>query len=381
MVPESAPHKVGLKSQARDSGSTALGIKRLKMAEPENSSRQPLSSVTSLPNTGVPKGCTSGKTAPVLSTQVSERGSSVDLPNPTSQPPQSLPNQLSHLPSPAQMMHPPSTGNDVIKEHPTANTIIEEYWKQRKVLDPGSKQPTSMSLPAGFENAQSVFSAGNFSSLPIPGGTGPGRGNSEQNTSTDDHNSLANVNLSRLIPTLEALAGSLQDPNSIESRYLATLAAQTQMGANSDISTVGENLPVLSNGLDAPSHSNQRDKPDSMMGLDTPALLSGTDIASLLPSLANLDPSSKEFLSRQLHEGDHPDTQQPIYHFHTMKELSDRMQFIAASLGSSSGEDLAGKTALPSQQPSSLLLDSNFPMEDIPPPDNFVPVEHVSLML
>ena len=388
-------HKTGVKSQSRESSGSGLGVKRLKMAEPEISSKQQSSS-NSLSSSSVSKSYTAVKHEPIQNFPPSstyDRGSSVDIQPSTTQSPliQGLPNQLSHLPSPAQVTHPPDchmTGSDVIKEHPTADTIIEEYWKQRKVLEPSSqttKPPTS--APGGFDNAQSVFSAGNFSSLPIPGGTGPGRG--EQGgtgvpSSVDDQNALTNVNLSRILPTLEALAGSLQDPNSLESRYLAALASHTQLGMPSTTDPpLGENPPLLSNGLDALPHEEEPPGHIPVSALDTPALLSSADIASLLPSLANFDSSSADYLSQQLDGSGQPEAQQPIYptnYFHSMKQLSDRMQSIAASVGREGGGERGPKTALPQQQQSSLLLDSNFSMEDIPPPDNFVPPDHVSCM-
>lgn len=374
MVPGSGQHKSGVKTQARgESSDSNLGVKRLKMAEPETTSnrQQP----TSLPVTSSSKSNAknSPSTPPVV---VPDRGTSVDLPSTLSQ---GLPNQLSHLPSSTpQMPHLPDghvTGSDVMKDQTTADMIIEEYWKQRKILDPdaqSSKLPPSTML-AGFENAQSVFSAGNFSSVQLPGGTGPGRGDPNAPNSVDEQHSLTNVNLSRLIPTLEALAGSLQDPNSLESRYLAALATHTQLGATSD-PALGETPPLLSNGLDALPHTTTEGSP--LAGLDTPALLSSADIASLLPSLTNFDPSAIDFLSRPLDESD---PQSPIYpsnYFHTMKQLSDRMQSIAASVGR--GDD--GDESLPPKagQPS-LLLDSNFSIDDIPPPDNFVPADDVSV--
>ena len=398
-VSDSVPQqKTGVKSQSREIGSSGLGVKRLKMTEPELSSKQPASS-SSLPNTGVPKGYTAAQCEPVQNfppTSSYDRGPGVDLPETNTQSPliQGLPNQLSHLPSPAQVTHPPDchmTGSDVIKEHPTADTIIEEYWKQRKVLEPGSQTTNpSTSMSGGFDNAQSMFSAGNFSSLPIPGGTGPGRGGEQGGagvpTSVDDQHPLTNVNLSRILPTLEALAGSLQDPNSLESRYLAALASHTQLGMpGTGEPPLGENPPLLSNGLDALPHSNDEEPPGQVpaSALDTPALLSSADIASLLPSLANFDPSAGDYLPQQVEGSGQPDTQQPIYptnYFHSMKQLSDRMQSIAASVGQEGAGERGLKAALPQQEQSSLLLDSNFSMDDIPPPDNFVPAEHVSCM-
>lgn len=378
MVPGSGGHKGSVKTQVRgESSDLNLGVKRLKMAEPETESAQQKPTSLSITDSSKSSTKNSPGTPPVT---VPDRGTSVDLP-PTTQPPL-LPNQLSHLPSPTQVPRPPDchmTGSDVIMEHPTADTIIEEYWKQRKILDPdaqSSKFPASALLP-GFDNAQSLFSAGTFSSLPIPGGTGPGRGDPNAPTSVDEQHSLANVNLSQLIPTLEALAGSLQDPNSLESRYLAALATHTQLGTNSD-PALKEAPPLLSNGLDALPHTTF--EPSSpLAGLDVPTLLSSADIATLLPSLANFDPSAIDFLSRPLEEGIEPDSQHPIYpsnYFHTMKQLSDRMQSIAASVGRGDGEEcLSDKTG----QSSSLLLDSNFSIDDIPPPDNFVPADHVSL--
>ncbi len=374
MVPVSAHPK---SNAARgDSNDVNLGVKRLKMAEPETvSGRQQLNT---LPISALPK--SNAKNSPATPPVLPDRGTSVDLPSNSQPPPiQGLPNQLSHLPqsSSNQVPHPPGgnvTGSDVINDHPTADTIIEEYWKQRKILDPdgqpGKLPPSSM---LGFENAQSVFSAGNFSSMPLPGGTGPGRGDPNASNSTDEQQSLANVNLSRLIPTLEALAGSLQDPNSLESRYLAALATHTQLGTTSD-PALGETPHLLSNGLDTLPYTAEGSGP--LTGLDTPALLSSADIAALLPSLTNFDPSALDFLSRPVDETGETDPQSPIYqsnYFHTMKQLSDRMQSIAASVGK--GESDEAKAG----QSSSLLLDSNFSIDDIPPPDNFVPADHVSV--
>lgn len=419
-----------------------LGVKRLKMSEskqPTNQLGSPTAGQQSVVNTvplpnapvntvagySVSPGSKNGPlTTPTAASPQLESGSSVDFP------------PSSHLHSPNEL-GPPGyhvTGSDVIKDHTTADAIIEEYWKHRKIME-ASNPPNSQDTPSqgivsgvptatlplfGFDSAQSMFSAGNFSSLPIPGAStsrtlsGTDRGSDQQESqvhmnaglpsAVDETNPLANVGLSRLIPHLETLAGSLQDPNSLESRYLAALATHTQLGmpAGTTVdpaSTLTTNLAdgvsqLLSNGLDVPlPHPSEGDNPTHIpsTSLDTPALLSSAEIASLLPSLANFDAASADYVARHVEEVGQSDAQHPMFpaDFNTMKELSDRMQSMASSVGRSTGtEDERGVPVgadsegllhnRPPQQPaSSLLLESNFSL-DIPPPDDLVSAEHVS---
>ena len=433
-----------------------LGVKRLKMSESKQPPKQlgspttgQQSVVNTVPLPNAPVNTVAGYSVSPGSKNAStagphqESGSSVDLPPSSQGQHPHLTNQLGHSLMPAQMTHPPGchvTGTDVIKDHTTADAIIEEYWKHRKIIEaanqPNSQDATTQGVVSGihtatlplfgFDSAQSMFSAGNFSSLPIPGASTPSgpRGaplsdrvsdqqesqvhmNAGLPSAVEETNPLANVGLSRLIPHLETLAGSLQDPNSLESRYLAALATHTQLGmpagttvdpASTFTAHLADGVSQLfSNGLDVSlPHATEGDDPTHIpsSSIDTPALLSSAEIASLLPSLANFDAASADYVARHLEEVGQSDRQHPMFpaDFNTMKQLSDRMQFMAASVGRSAGTvdergvpldaDSEGllNNRTPHQPPSSLLLESNFPL-NIPPPDDLVSAEHVSRRL
>lgn len=387
---------------------------------------------------------TSNTNSPLKSGLVSsssELGSSVDAP-PLLHSQANLVNSRGVTLSSAQV-----TPEDIIQGHMTADDIIARYWQQQNIstsetsrTSPGKTSSvsskangTTKDTTISESSAQRMFSAGNFSTLPSPGhaprfgaasgstaavgmppgdpqsllvnsmptsdrGSGGGGGgvpsSITQAPAVDSH-PLSNMDLTRLIPHLEALAGSLQNPSSFESHYLAALAAQSQL--------IHHPLPVSSedNTIEMPQEvaDNKVSLPSSIGALDPSALLSAAEIAKLLPNIASLEsqtdaadfvatPSSSSSLSTG-------QSSQPIYptSLSTLRHLSQKLQGHVPSSemrpdpgGGGEGTeeeeehndldvDLLHQNPARSLPPS-LLLDSKFPL-DIPPPNDLIPPENV----
>ena len=334
------------------------------------------------------------------------------------------------------------TPDDIIQGHMTADDIIARYWRQLSVSSEASKlsttSPTNVSSCSSSvsnangtkdtitdSSAQRMFSSGNFSTLPSPKqAVGSGRGyhsivgvqpedpqslmvnslptgdlNSSQGSSNItqapgvDSHPLSNMDLTRLIPHLEALAGSLQNPSSFESHYLAALAAQSQLihPSVSSNDSSGE--------LPADIGDEKMSLPHSMGALDPSTLLSAAEIAKLLPNIANFESQSDsadfEPVSSSTVTSSTGSQSQPIYptSLSTLRHLSQKLQ--AHTPSSEVGPDPGGGgdagmeedeneidvdllQQIPARSlPPSLLLDSKFPL-DIPPPNDLIPAENVS---
>ena len=341
------------------------------------------------------------------------------------------------------------TPDDIIQGHMTADDIIARYWRQQQNATEVAEQchPTSTTCSvseskangtakesASESNAQRMFSSGNFSTLPPPGqgaagggayhpprfhasssamgmppadpqsflvnsvsGGNHGSGSSgiNQAPSVDSH-PLSNMDLTRLIPHLEALAGSLQNPSSFESHYLAALAAQSHL--------MHPSVPSEENSIELPPDIGDEkvSLPPAMGSLDPSALLSAAEIAKLLPNIASSFESQSD-------TGDFPAVSssstdalhsEPIYptSLSTLRHLSQKLQGHSPGSemgpnpgggGGGGGEgtdedgseldvDLLQQNAVRSLPPS-LLLDSKFPL-DIPPPNDLIPSGSVSIM-
>lgn len=421
--------------QARD-GELGVGVKRLKISDPLQHSKHlsgqsPVQqlSMNTVPLPNVPVNTLADySVSPGSKNSLPPRNpgdSELDISTSVNLPPASQ-EQVSNV-FPGHLIIPSSvTLHDVIKDHTAADAIIDEYFKQRKFLEAGSSPTTpdpstqgsvssTSNLPLlGLGSTTCEFSSGIIGSCSTPRGILTselaGRSLDQPETqvlvdaaglsSTNDETSpLTNVSLSRLIPHLETLAGSLQDPNSLESRYLAALATHSQLGVPAgtpldpsfgfSADAIGQfsNGPLLSTAQTAEGNGRT-----CMSSVDSPSLLSSAEIASLMPSLANFDAASTDFVARHLEEVSGSDVLQPMLpaDFNMMKQLSDHMQSMAASLGQSAEgvADIGGslestvERALKARSlrsaSSSLLLESNFPL-DIPPPDDLVPTDHVSI--
>ena len=405
---------------------------------------------------------TSNANSPLKSGVIaSEVGTSVDMPP-------LLHSQAPHMVNSAHMnsneVTLPSTQltpDDIIQGHMTADDIIARYWRQQNISEVSSKHSSGSvndSKANGTKDsmvesaAQRMFSSGNFSTLPphptssgqagyhtsrfhasssamgIPPGGGDPPSLLVNSMSTGEHNNsattgnsdssninqapsvdshpLSNVDLTRLIPHLEALAGSLQNPTSLEShQYLAALAAQSHLI---------HPPPVLTddNNIDVPPDIGVDEKislPASIGSLDPSALLSAAEIAKLLPNLAGFESQSDSddyrAVTSSADSTTGPSHMQPIYpaSLSTLRHLSQKLQGYTPS--SEMGPDpgggggvIMGVAGVGSEEegsdidvdllhqdpvrslPQSLLLDSKFPL-DIPPPNDLIPPENVSIKL
>lgn len=329
--------------------------------------------------------------------------------------------------------HAPITPDDIIQGHVTSEDIVTQYWLQQAVkqqhhphshhphiplhplhpLHPhqitsdktttltnathGSSQSADTAVKQHqeslLESAQSMFSAGNFSTHAFP--TSPGvptasqtlatpkfhaslnatlPETSQQNSApplnqnaqnlpmTPQIGSLTNADINRLIPHLEALAGSLQNPSSPESQYLAALA-QSQLMPAALAHLAG--MPQVLTGIDSPQLAN--------VGVDGKPLPNLED-ATTLPNMAKFIPNAA---------GPHVDQElstQPIY---TTDFSAGLKQLSRTEHSTSESHDIAegGVEDLLRNRPRSLstsfLLDRNFPL-DIPPPTDLIP-DHVSI--
>ena len=333
------------------------------------------------------------------------------------------------------------TPEDIIEGHMTADDIIARYWRQQQNASEVTKRSSYPTPPsclvseskangttresASENSAQRMFSSGNFSTLPPAGQAGGGKyhaprfhasssatgtpGTDSQSllvnsVSSDNHGGitsgitqassvdshpLSNMDLTRLIPHLEALAGSLQNPSSFESHYLAALAAQSHL----------IHPPVSSedNSIELPPDIGD-EKLSLPPALDS-TLLSAAEIAKLLPNIASSFESQSdtgEFpaVSSSSTGAQHS---QPIYptSLSTLRHLSQKLQGHTPSSEMGPDPGGGGRTTVEEEEeeseldgdllqqnparslPSSLLLDSKFPL-DIPPPNDLIPPENVS---
>ena len=375
---------------------------------------------------------TSNTNSPLKSGTIppSEIGTSVDVPSLL----QSHAQMVNSAHSEVTLPHPQLTPDDIIQGHMTADDIIARYWRQQNISDTPKHSQAITAVPSsvgegktngakesvGDSGAQSMFSSRNFSSLatPPPSGQGGSGYHASQfhssssasasgmpaaasqsllinSAATGDHSNnssnitqapgvdshpVSNMDLTRLIPHLEALAGSLHtNPTSLESRYLAALAAQSQL--------IHPPISSEDNSVDLPPDfgDGKSSLPASIGALDPAA-----EIAKLLPTIANFESQSDaaEFPAMSSSTGP---LSQPIYptDLSTLRHLSQKLQ--GHALDSEMGPDLGGGAEEEESEldvdllqqnparslPPSLLLDNKFPL-DIPPPNDLIPPENVS---
>jgi hypothetical protein len=408
----------------------------------------------------------------------SEVGTSVDVP-PLLHSPQTHVVNSTHVNSnevtlPSTQLTP----DDIIQGHMTADDIIARYWQQQNISELSSaKHVVGESKANGARDeenaAQRMFSSGNFSTLPphpvssgqpgyhhasrfhasssamgIPPGAAEGGGGGDpqsllvnslstgehSNNSVDsdaassitqapgvDSHPLSNVDLTRLIPHLEALAGSLQNQSPLEThQYLAALAAQSSHLLHPPpVSTEDGNI-------DVPPDIGADENDVSLPPIDPAALFSAAEIAKLLPNLASLGDSqsdgadfrtvaaagapSAESVATTTTTTGLPPPSHSIYRpsISTVRYMSRKFAGLAEIAGLSgsevggAGPDPGGGRGVamgvvgagseeegseidvdllhqdPTRSlPPSLLLDNKFPL-DIPPPSDLVPPENVS---
>ena len=406
----------------------------------------------------------------------SEVGTSVDVP-PLLHSPQTHVVNSTHVNSnevtlPSTQLTP----DDIIQGHMTADDIVARYWQQQNISElSSSKHVVGESKANGARDeenaAQRMFSSGNFSTLPPhpvssgqaagyhhpsrfhasssamgipPGATAEGGGGGgdpqsllvnslstgeHSNNSVDsdagtgitqapsvDSHPLSNVDLTRLIPHLEALAGSLQNQSPLEThQYLAALAAQSSHLLHPPpVSTEDGNI-------DVPPDIGADENDVSLPPLDPAALFSAAEIAKLLPNLASLGAESQSDGAadfRTVATGapsavsvatttttatglPYPSKYRPS--MSTVRYMSRKFAGIAEMAGLTSADVGAGPdpggggggVAMGAEEegseidvdllhqdptrslPPSLLLDNKFPL-DIPPPSDLVPPENVS---
>ena len=192
--------------------------------------------------------------------------------------------------------------------------------------------------------------------------------------------SFTNADISRLIPHLEAIAGSLQNTPALEGHCLATLAqthllpALTQYDPDNphaaEVVDALQSLPLVTpDGKTVPlSNSATFDSASLLASLDMNALMQ--NLAS--PELQGADPAN------DVHA-------QPVYpaDFNSLKRLSQKATSVVESssvdqtVGGAGGRRLETEMHSNQTRPltTSFLLDHNFPM-DIPPPTDLLP-DHV----
>lgn len=261
----------------------------------------------------------------------------------------------------------------------------------------------------GPESPNSMFSRGNFASLdhissslssqPPPSSSQPHpppkclatRGKSLTTTTVTSCTSttsscpphtqptipatIANTDISRLIPHLEAIASSLQNTPSLESQWLALAQNHILAQHDPDVPQATELLDTIQN-IPLVGGDGKQVPQSNVASIDPASLL---DMSVLLQNLT----------SQELQGSDPPSDahSQPVYpaDFNSLKRLSQKVQ-AAAEVQSSDqvGESGGGGHQLegdhlqsrPNPLTTSFLLDHNFPM-DIPPPTDLLP-EHVS---
>ena len=405
----------------------------------------------------------------------SEIGTSVDVPPLLHSPQTHMVNSTHVNSNEVTLPSTQLTPDDIIQGHMTADDIIARYWQQQNISELSSSKHSSSIVGKSKANgagddenaAQRMFSSGNFSTLPphsvssgqasyhhtsrfhasssamgIPPGAGGGGGGDPQsllvnslstgehsNNSVDsdgssiitqapsvDSHPLSNMDLTRLIPHLEALAGSLQDQSPVDThQYLAALAAQS--------SHLLHPPPVSTDdgSVDVPPDIGA-DENVSLPPIDPAALFSAAEIAKLLPNLASLRDSQSDSTdfravasapsaeSAATTTTGLPHSSQSIYRpsMSTVRYMSRKFAGIAEIAGLSGSEvgtcpdpggggvamgvvgagseeegseidvDLLHQDPARSLPPS-LLLDNKFPL-DIPPPNELVPPENVSTL-
>ena len=374
---------------------------------------------------------TSNANSPLKSGTIphSDAGSSVDVPP--------LMHTQTHVdggnlapPSSAQ-----STHDYIVQGHmQAADDIIARYWRQQNVSEAEGSPMTPMTpgcsvtegKPNGAKETVSdgsgqrvfpsdsldqtgggVYHAPRFHASSSAMGMPPGDSRSllvnsstagDSSTITQapgvDAHPLSNMDLTRLIPHLEALAGSLQNPSSFESQYLSALAAHSQL--------VHHPLSSEDNTVDLPPDiGDEKILPSTIGSLDPSSLLSAAEIAKLLPNIANFESHSESSDFPAVPTGAQS---QPIYpsNLSTLRHLSQKLQGHTPSSdmrpdpggGATLDEEEEGEEEEEEEEgseldvdllqhnpvrslPSSLLLDSKFPL-DIPPPNDLMPAENVS---
>ena len=309
---------------------------------------------------------------------------------------------------------PQITAEDILQGHVTAEDIVARYWLQRTIKQQHHHhdQPAGDSTatltnathgdhnPSGrteaktpeeprLESAQSMFSAGNFSTHPFPSlgiptaaqtfATPNFHAGSSTTLSQSSHpnsmplnqstqnvpmvpqlGSLTNADINRLIPHLEALAGSLQNPSSLESQYLAALAQRQLMpAALAHLAGMPQILP----GLEPPQLAD-----GSVDGKLETAAATVPNMPKFVPTV---DPSHVDLSSQNI-------SAQPTYTTDLNTSLRQLSQ-ITHSTSEISGIGEGGTEELLRNRPhplsTSFLLDRNFPL-DIPPPTDLIP-DHV----
>ena len=173
--------------------------------------------------------------------------------------------------------------------------------------------------------------------------------------------SLTNADINRLIPHLEALAGSLQNPSSLESQYLAALA-QRQLMPAALAHLAG--MPQILTGLEPPQLADGN--------VDGRQLESAATIPSMAKFVPTVDTPHVNLPAQNL-------SAQPTYTTDlntSLRQLSQMTHSTSEGSGSSEGGAEELLRSRPHPLSTSFLLDRNFPL-DIPPPTDLIP-DHVS---
>lgn len=169
------------------------------------------------------------------------------------------------------------------------------------------------------------------------------------------------ADISRLIPQLEALASSLQNPAAVESAQYLTALSQNQMLtslANAAAATAGQ---LLAPGVT----ENSKHQATIAANLELFSALASSDVAKYLPALASIENQSQtlqipvdQLKAHLLYGAD----------FHSMKELSQKGH-AAAMEGLDHELSVDALHGDHTHASSSFLLDGSFPL-DIPPPSD-----------
>ena len=238
-------------------------------------------------------------------------------------------------------------------------------------------------------NASSTATSGTVtsSSCTMTSSTSPPPHSHSATFATNTAAAFTNADISRLIPHLEAIAGSLQNSPALETHCLAALAQSHLLPAlaqyDPDTPQAAELLEALQN-LPLLTADGKTIPLANTATIDSASFLAGLDMNALMQNLA----------SPEL-QGATPATDvqaQPVYpaDFGSLKRLSQKMQAAAvvessmdqATGGGGGGGQRFETDVLPNRTrplTTSFLLDHNFPM-DIPPPTDLLP-EHVRIQL
>ena len=300
-----------------------------------------------------------------------------------------------HVPPPA------SNGSTAIPPIPSSSSASQN------VSNPQNGHPNNSGTP---ESAHSLFSRGNFASLdhlsaPNPHPAPKFHARAKNTTSATSGTTatqptpsppppqsgpfhggipLSNSDITRLIPHLEAIAGSLQNTSSLEGHYLAAL-------------THSHLLPSLTK-FDAPETQDDSSQPvpnatvngnpeDQSMPLnattwtiDPNSLLASMDVNTLIQTLTNATNAKVQGseLPPELHTQSVYPSDFASHKKQSQKVRSTMTSSSAASLDPSGGGRGEMEALQNRARPltASFLLEHNFPM-DIPPPTDLLP-EHVS---